>query len=52
MSWDLIAMAFKAPPPPMDRMPPGWEPEVMGTADEVRAKLSAHLPETDWSDPT
>src|SRR5262245_62239948 len=51
MSWTLIAMKFEAPPPPMNRLPHGWEPEVMGTADEVRAKISTHLPRTDWANP-
>jgi hypothetical protein len=29
-----------------------WRPDVMGTADEVRGKISAHLIDVDWSDPT
>jgi len=29
-----------------------WEPEAMGSGDEIRQRISAHLPAVDWSTPT
>jgi hypothetical protein len=52
MSWDVMIFDFKGPPIPLDEVPPDYQPPVIGSADEVRKKISAHLPGTDWSDPT
>jgi len=51
VSWDVSVFGGKEPPP-VGAFPPGWEPEVMGSGDEVRGRISAYLPDVDWSDPT
>lgn len=50
MSWPVTVMAFTSPPPSMSEMDPNWEPQIIGTIDEVRARISAHLPGVDWSE--
>ena len=51
MSWDICVFAAKEPPPPVDEMPNEWRGEPLGTTAEVRSKISACLPEVDWSNP-
>ena len=51
MSWDISVFAAHEPPPPVAEMPQDWRPGVLGTAADVRSKISACLPEVDWSDP-
>ena len=46
MSWDVVILA-EAPPEKAG----GGELDPLGTADEVRQRVSAALPEVDWSDP-
>ena len=45
-------MASSTPPPPVEQMPGDWRGEVLGSQTEVREKISAVLPEVDWSNPT
>jgi len=45
-------MASSTPPPPVEQMPGDWRGESLGSEAEVREKISAVLPEVDWSDPT
>jgi hypothetical protein len=52
MSWDISVFAAKAPPPPVERMRSDWSGEILGSAQEVREKISLCLPGVDWSDPT
>jgi hypothetical protein len=52
MSWDISVFAAKDAPPPVEEMPEGWKPDILGPADEVRQKISTCLPGVDWSDPT
>jgi hypothetical protein len=52
MSWDVSVFAAPQPPPPVAEMPDDWRGAVLGTAREVRDKVSACLPDVDWSDPT
>ena len=47
MSWTVSALCVW--PLPDD---PAYEPPPLGTGDEVRSRISAHLPGVDWSDPT
>ena len=47
MSWTGSALSVW--PLPDD---PAYEPPPLGTGDEVRSRISAHLPGVDWSDPT
>lgn len=51
MSWDISVMAARTPPPPVADMPNDWMVETLGPLPEVRAKISACLPATSWSDP-
>ncbi len=50
MSWTVSVLGGTERPPFPDT-PPGWEPPVLGSSDEVRRRISAHLPGVDWSDP-
>jgi hypothetical protein len=50
MSWDVSVVASKSPPPPVGQMADDWKGELLGSADEVRAKISTCLPAVDWSD--
>jgi hypothetical protein len=50
VSWDVSVFGGNEPPP-VDNFPPDWEPPIIGSAHEVRASISAHLPDVDWSDP-
>lgn len=52
MSWDVVFLNVADTPPPMEQMPDDWVPDPLGSADEVRAKISRVLPSVDWSDPT
>jgi len=51
MSWDVSIFGGKEPPP-VHNWPPGWQPEVIGSGEEVRQRISAYLPEVHWQDPT
>src|SRR5215204_1100579 len=52
MSWDVMVFDFGPSPKPMSEMIEGVDhPLPLGTADEVRAKISEHLPSVDWFDP-
>ena len=51
MSWDLHVFAADEPPPSLSEMPDDWKGGMLGTLDEVRAKISRIFPKTDWSDP-
>lgn len=50
MSWDVLVIASRAPPLPAAEMPNDWRGDSLGTTTEVRQKISACLPATDWSD--
>ena len=52
MSWDVYVLGATEPPPPVAEMPDDWRGASLGSADEVRRKITVCLPETDWSDPT
>ncbi|MFL5733038.1 MAG: hypothetical protein ACJ78Q_07525, partial [Chloroflexia bacterium] len=52
MSWDVMVFDFNGPPPDLNEAPPDYQPPVMGSAAQVRERISAHLPGVDWSDPT
>jgi hypothetical protein len=52
MSWDISVMASTSPPPPVEQMPSDWRGDCLGSQVEVRAKISAVLPQVDWSDPS
>jgi hypothetical protein len=52
MSWDISVMAASTPPAPVEQMPKDWRGATLGSEGEVREKISAVLPEVDWSDPT
>lgn len=43
---------FGGDPPPIDQMGDEDRPRMMGTSNEVRSKIDAHLSGIDWSDPT
>ena len=47
MSWTVSAIGGMRP----RLKDPNYEPPVLGTADEVRARISAHLAGVDWSIP-
>ncbi len=51
MSWDVSVFAAKVPAPPVAEMPDDRRGEILGTAAQVRGKISACLPQVDWSDP-
>ncbi len=50
MSWTVSVLGGKEPPP-LDHLPDDWRPEPLGSGEEVRRRISAHLPGVDWSDP-
>jgi hypothetical protein len=52
MSWDILVVGLSTPPPRVEQMPRDWRGEALGSPVEVREKISAVLPEVDWSDPT
>jgi hypothetical protein len=52
MSWDVSVVAAKSPPLRVAEMPDDWRGELLGSAAEVRSKISACLPTVDWSDVT
>jgi hypothetical protein len=52
MSWDVSVIAAKVPPPPVAEIPDGWKGDILGSADEVRRRITACLSAVDWSDPT
>jgi len=43
---------FKGSPIPLDEIPDDFRPAAMGSASEIRQRISDHLPGIDWSDPT
>ncbi len=47
MGQPASAFLFKSPPSPGD----GGKPQDLGSAEEVRRKISACFPTIDWSDP-
>jgi hypothetical protein len=51
LSWDVLIYDFKGPPVSFDNLPRDYKPPDMGSASEVREKISAYLPGVDWSDP-
>jgi len=51
MSWDVLVMNFGGDPPPQDEAEGEKEPKPMGADEDVRARIDAHLPGVDWSDP-
>lgn len=51
MSW-TVSVFGGAERPPIHNAPSDWDPTVMGTGDEVRQRISAHLPGVDWTTPT
>ena len=51
MSWDVLFLNAAQPPPRVSEMPENWEGDSLGTPEEVRERISAVLPETDWADP-
>lgn len=48
MPWEVIAFRCTEKLPPYRELPTDWRPEAMGTTEEVRARLSAQLPELEW----
>ncbi len=50
MSWDVVVLNYNGAPPT------DWDdaddPETLGSAAEVRERISQHLDGVDWSDPT
>ncbi|HEV3257212.1 MAG TPA: hypothetical protein VG013_10055 [Gemmataceae bacterium] len=52
MSWDVSVLAAKIVPPPVAEMADDWRGDILGSADEVRVRISACLPAVDWSNPT
>ena len=52
MSWDVMVFDFGGSPPSSENAGPDLRPKSMGTPEEVRAKIAAHLEGIDWSDPT
>jgi hypothetical protein len=48
MSWTVSALGGVWPFPD----DPAYEPPALGSGDEVRVRISAHLPGVDWSVPT
>jgi len=53
MSWEVIIYNFEGDPPvSMDDLPEDYIPPSLGDSEEVREKLSASLPDIDWSEPS
>ena len=53
MSWDVAVFDCGGKPAiPLNQLPPDWRPMPMGQALCVREKISKHLADVDWSDPT
>lgn len=52
MSWDVLLHAAHEPPPPVAEMPDDWQGDLLGTLEEVRAKIDASISGVDWSDPS
>jgi hypothetical protein len=52
MSWDVMIFRFAGNPPASTEEMDDAEPLPLGPASEVRAGISAALPQTSWSDPT
>ncbi len=48
--WDVLVMNLEGDPPPHESERE-MEPQPMGTDEEVRARIDAHLPGVDWSHP-
>lgn len=51
MSWDVVVMKYREPPPPVAELPSDFAPEPLGTTATIRAAIDAAFPNVDWSDP-
>jgi hypothetical protein len=51
MSWDVIAFDYQGSPPPLQDWSEDLRSLPLGSPDEVRTRIDAHLPGVDWSDP-
>jgi hypothetical protein len=51
MSWDLIVMKCREPPPPVAELPTDFAPEVIGPATAIRDVINSAFPHVDWSNP-
>lgn len=52
MSWDVMIFNFASPPPIGGKLPKDLLPIPLGDSEDVRHKISASLPNIDWTDPT
>jgi hypothetical protein len=52
MSWDLVVMKCREPPPPVADLPKDFASDVMGSVAAIRAAIDSAIPNVDWSDPT
>ena len=52
MSWDVMVFDLAGAAPSEIDFGADFKPQSMGSADEVRLKISEHLRAVDWSDPT
>lgn len=52
MSWDVMVFDLGENPPPLEEMGADFKPKSLGLVSELRQTISAHLPQTDWSDPS
>jgi hypothetical protein len=52
VSWDLLVMAFDGPPPPIEEWTDDFRPPILGSAIEVRNRISSSFPGVDWKDPS
>lgn len=52
MSWDVMVFDFGGNRKPLEEMTEDDRPRTIGSVADVRAKIDAHLPGVDWSDPT
>lgn len=51
MSWDVMILRFDGPPPPVEDIADDHQALPLGDAADVRTRISAVLPEVDWTDP-
>ena len=52
MSWDVLIFNYEGKPPLPDEMAEAPEPKTLGSAAEVRERITAHWPDVTWSTPT
>lgn len=52
MSWDVLVSGAKSPPPCVADMPDDWHGNILGATDDVRQRITASFPNTDWTDPS